>query len=130
MWVFAVILICLGLLVPAMKYFFRSEEVSSVQPETKDCGTCNSCDGGGGKCLQERILEQAVAEPEYFDDEELDEYKGRPSDCYTNEEAALFAEVMYTMRREEVPDWLASLTLRGINLPDQLKDEAVMLVGG
>ena len=37
---------------------------------------------------------------------------------------------MYTMRPEEVKDWLRSLRLRGVSLPDQLKDEAYMLAEG
>ena len=39
------------------------------------------------------------------------------------------AEVMYSMRQEEVADWNRSLILRGINVPDQLKDELIMLLG-
>ena len=35
---------------------------------------------------------------------------------------------MYTMKPEEIKDWLNSLTLRGVSLPDQLKDEAIMLI--
>ena len=75
-------------------------------------------------------MEAAVADIEYFDDEELDRFRGRQSDGYTDEEAAEFAEVMYTMRPEEVRDWLQSLRLRCVSLPDQLKDEAYMLAEG
>ena len=46
------------------------------------------------------------------------------------DEAAEFAEVMYTMRPDEVKDWLHSLQLRCVSLPDQLKDEAYMLAEG
>ena len=67
-------------------------------------------------------------EIEYFDDEELDAFKGRRSDDYTDEEAEQFREVMYTMRQEEVKDWNRSLILRGVAVPDQLKDELVMLL--
>ena len=44
------------------------------------------------------------------------------------EEAEQFREVMYTMRQEEVKDWNRSLILRGVAVPDQLKDELVMLL--
>ena len=73
-------------------------------------------------------MESAVADVEYFDDEELDRFKGRRSDDYTDDEAAQFAEVMYTMKPEEVKDWVVSLGLRGVSLPDQLKDEAMLLM--
>ena len=42
----------------------------------------------------------------------------------------MFSEVLYTMRHEEIADWCRSLTLRGINLPDQIKDETFMLREG
>lgn len=75
-------------------------------------------------------MEAAVGDIEYFEDEELDRFRGRSSDSYTDDEAAEFAEVMYTMRPEEVKDWLRSLQLRCVSLPDQLKDEAYMLAEG
>lgn len=65
---------------------------------------------------------------EYFDDEELDVFKGRSSDKYTDEEVEMFAEVLYTMRPDEVVSWNRSLILRGINVPDQIKDELVMMM--
>ena len=37
---------------------------------------------------------------------------------------------LYTMRHEEIADWCRSLTLRGISLPDQIKDETFMLMEG
>ena len=40
-----------------------------------------------------------------------------------------FSEVLYTLREVEVAGWLHSLQLRGINLPDALKDEAFLIIG-
>jgi hypothetical protein len=74
------------------------------------------------------MMEASVKEIDYFDDEELDAFKGRSSDSYTDDEASLFAYVLETMRPEEVKDWSRSLTLRGINVPDQVKDELFMLM--
>ena len=36
--------------------------------------------------------------------------------------------MLYTMRSEEVAGWVRSLALRGVELPDGLKDEVVMIV--
>lgn len=74
------------------------------------------------------MMEAATKEIEYYDDEELDRYKGRASNQYTDDEIAEFSEVLYTMRPEEVAGWNRSLILRGINLPDALKDEVIMLI--
>ena len=101
------------------------EEAGRVNAPASQCGTC---DGNNSKCEQECMMEAAVRPVEYFDDEELDKYKGRPSDAYTDEEADEFAEVMYTMRPEEVRDWNRSLILRGVSVPDQIKDELIAMM--
>ena len=87
--------------------------------------SCNTCNGENTKCEQECMMEAATKEIEYYDDEELDRFKGRPVDEYTDEEVEDFAEVLYTMKPEEVAGWSRSLILRGINLPNQLKDEVI-----
>lgn len=92
-----------------------------------DCGTCN---GDNDKCEQTCMMEAAVKKVEYYDDEELDQYRGRPSDGYSDDETEQFRDILYTMRQDEVAGWSRSLILRGINLPDQVKDEVVMLIGG
>ena len=76
------------------------------------------------------MMEAATKPVEYFDDEELDRFAGRQSDDYTDEETEEFREVMLTMKQDEVREWNRSLILRGINIPDQLKDEVVMMIEG
>lgn len=89
---------------------------------------CSSCDGISNKCEQTCMMEASVKEIEYFDDEELDAFKGKASNEYTDEEAETFSYVMETMNPKEVKDWNRSLCLRGINVPDQIKDELFMLM--
>ena len=74
-------------------------------------------------------LEAAVKEIEYFDDEELDRFRGTPSDAYTEEQADEFRNILYTMREVEVAAWVRSLQLRAVELPDQLKPEVFLIVG-
>ena len=91
--------------------------------------TCSTCDGSANtKCEQECMMEASTKPIEYFDDEELDAFRDRASNSYTDDEAQLFADVLYTMRQDEVQAWCRSLHLRGIELPDQIKDEVVMMV--
>ena len=42
----------------------------------------------------------------YYDDEELDAFKGRAADSYTPAEVEQFEEVLTTMRPDEVPGWV------------------------
>lgn len=90
--------------------------------------SCNTCNGENTKCEQDCLMEAATKDIEYFDDEELDTYKGRDADSYTDQEVEQFSEVLYTMQPEEIPDWNRSLILRGINLPNQLKDEVIAFI--
>ena len=87
--------------------------------------SCNTCNGENIKCEQECMMEAATKNIEYYDDEELDRFKGREADDYSDEEVEEFSEVLYTMKPEEVAGWNRSLILRGINLPNQLKDEGI-----
>lgn len=87
--------------------------------------SCNTCNGENTKCEQECMMEAATREIEYYDDEELDRFRGRASDSYTDEEVEAFSDVLYTMQPHEVAGWNRSLQLRGIHLPDALKDEVI-----
>lgn len=123
-----IILIGLGIIVAMFTVLTRKggdeEDVLVGQADT-----CATCDGTNTQCEQKCMMEAATKEIEYFDDEELDAFRQRPADGYSDEEAEMFREVMYSMRQEEVADWNRSLILRGINVPDQLKDELIMLLG-
>ena len=76
----------------------------------------------------EEALCHIAEEPEYFEDEELDIFKGRASSEYTDQEAEEFRYVLYTMRQDEVRAWTRSLAMRGIDIPNQLKDEITLLL--
>ncbi|WP_308276241.1 hypothetical protein [Prevotella sp.] len=91
--------------------------------------TCATCDGTPTtKCEQDCMMEASTKPIEYFDDEELDSFIGRPADSYTDDETEQFSDVLYTMRQDEVAAWCRSLNLRGIQLPNQIKDEVVMMI--
>ena len=92
--------------------------------------TCATCNGEDTRCEQECMMEAATREVEYYDDEELDRFKGRPSDCFTDDEAELFREILMTMPQSDAKGWNRSLILRGINVPDQIKDELLLMIDG
>lgn len=90
----------------------------------------DGCCGKHAVCEKELLLAAAAEQPEYYDDDELDAYRGRAADSYAPAEVEAFEEVMTTMRPDEVAGWLRSLQLRGVELPDALKDEAMLLMEG
>ena len=119
--------VLLGLLTAIGVVLSGKEAANSEVKEADGCATCN---GDNEKCEQTCMMEAAVRDIEYFDDEELDVFKGRPSDSYSETEIDQFRDVVYTMRPEEVAAWCRSITLRGILLPDELKDEIIILRNG
>lgn len=121
-------LIIAGAITALLTWIFSrgKEESPIIQPPAGDCG---SCDGNDERCEMECMMEAATQAIEYYEDEELDDFRGRASDSYTEQEVERFAEVLYTLRSEEVKGWNRSLTLRGINIPDSLKDELLLMMG-
>ena len=97
------------------------EPEASTDDEEECCGEHEVCEKG-------KIKRALRTDIEYFDDEELDRFRGTAPDEYDDEAVEEFREVLYTMDPREVDDWLKSLELREVALPDALKDEVFMLL--
>lgn len=120
-------LVGLGVIVAVGSLLTRKGgEPDEVIVEKGDCTTCST---DSPQCEQACMMEAATKEPEYFDDEELDAFRGRSADSFTDEEVEQFAEVLYTLRPDDVKPWNRSLHLRGIAVPNQLKDELFLMMG-
>lgn len=91
-------------------------------------GETDGCCGAHDVCDKDSLIAAFVEEPEYFDDEELDRFKLRDSSGYSENEADEFREVFYTIIDDEKPRWIRSLQLRDIAVPNQIKDEIVLVV--
>ena len=126
MLILVAILILLGVVTGVMALVMHRKD--RPEPPVVEQATCATCNGDNDKCEQECMMEAATQPIEYFEDEELDAFRGRPSDSYDDDETQQFADVLYTMRQDEVAAWCRSLTLRGINWPNALKDEVVMMI--
>ena len=64
----------------------------------------------------------------YFEDEELDSFKGRKSDSYTEQETEMFDEVLTSLLPNDLAPWLNSLCARDIELPAVLKQKALSML--
>ena len=64
----------------------------------------------------------------YFDDEELDRFKGAKQEDYTDADIEEFRHVLYTMKAEEVDTWAHCLQTRGIEIPQEIKDEILLML--
>lgn len=64
----------------------------------------------------------------YFDDEELDRFKGVKPEEYTDTDIEEFRQVLYTMKEDEVDTWVHCLQTRGIELPTEVKEEVLLML--
>jgi hypothetical protein len=64
----------------------------------------------------------------YYDDEELDAYRGFVPDGYSDSQIEEFRDVLLTLLPEDIAGWARSLRLRGIEMPACVKEELLLLV--
>lgn len=118
------ILALTGLLLVVALFTFFSKRKNN-QPEEVAAPPAECC---GAHAVCEKGLKKADSHIDYFDDEELDAYKGIPADSYSDSQIDNFRDVLYTLRQEEVEDWLISLEKREISLPEILRQEALEML--
>lgn len=99
------------------------EESAAAPPDDEEC-----C-GRHAVCEKTSLLTGVDNEIIYYDDEELDRYRGRKADSYTPEEEEEFREVLMTLLPEDVAGWARSIAMRGLELPVAVRDELLMIVG-
>ncbi|MDD4055510.1 MAG: phospholipase [Bacteroides sp.] len=96
-------------------------------PEVTEIDT--ECCGQHEICEKESLIAAVSQTIEYYDDEELDQFIGYTPEEYTSEQADLFRDVFYTMLDTDVAGWVRSLQHRGVELPEEIKDEVFLIVG-
>ena len=85
------------------------------------------CCGEHLVCERETLL-QTDAVPEYYNDEELDVLADTPPSQYTQEQHDAIGQVFSTLQEKDVPGWCRSMQLRHIALPDDIREEALLIV--
>ena len=134
MWILIIALIGVTLFGLIAGYFYNRNiqkkiEKGEIAEEPEVVEVDSECCGQHETCEKDSLLAAVSKKIEYYDDEELDRFKGRPSDSYTEEEVEEFRDIMYSTQEMEVAGWCRSLQLRGIEFPDELKDELFLIVG-
>ena len=128
MWYIVISLIGLGV-VAAIAGYFRNKKLQKMLERGEISEIPEAQEIPEVCCGQHSLLAAVSKKIEYYNDEELDRFQGVEADAYDEEAVEEFSEVLYTLREVEVAGWLRSLQLRGINLPDALKDEAFLIIG-
>ncbi|MGL4851929.1 MAG: phospholipase [Phocaeicola sp.] len=101
-------------------------EITEIPPVVE---VDEECCGEHQTCEKDSLLAAVSKQIEYYDDEELDRFIGREGHEYNEQEIEEFRDILYTCHNEEVAGWSRSLQLRGIELPNELKDELFLIIG-
>lgn len=103
-----------------------SSDASGVA-ETAGSSDDGACCGMHMVC-EKTNLSPLTGEVVYYDDEELDRFRGREPESYTEEETEEFRDVLMTLLPQDVAGWSRSIQVRGISLPTDVRDELLMIV--
>lgn len=126
-----ILFVLLGLTILVLFEIRARKEAKNVDensaPASQTASDDSGCCGQHLVCERETLL-QTNAEVVYYDDEELDTLAGIPCDEYTDEQAEKIREVFRTMQEKDVSGWVRSLQLRNIQLPMDVREEALLIV--
>ncbi len=104
-----------------------AEEVSAATAQ-EDEADSEDCCGMHMTCERDSLLTAVSPEVVYYDDEELDRFRGRGADDYSDEEIEEFRDVLLTLLPDDIAGWGRSIQMRDINLPTSIRQELLMIV--
>ena len=113
--------------VRARKQQSNSEQSERPITDSEASAPDDGCCGEHLVCERETLL-QTNAKIDYYDDEELDTLAGIPVEDYTPQQYQMIREVFDTLQGKDVPGWVRSIQLRNIQLPLDIREEALLIV--
>lgn len=116
--IIGILLICVAVVI---------RKANDVTPETPPKEIAADCCGSHAVCERDSLLSN-TDRIVYFDDEELDSLSGILAADFTAGQIGLIEEIFYSLREQDVAGWIRSLQLRNINLPDDIRDQALLIV--
>lgn len=124
MVILLIILFAFGSILFLITYFNRKNKPDKTQVIH---AVNDECCGAHIICERESLLNSGK-DIIYYDDEELDYLSNINPENYTNEQINSLSEVFYTLKENDVAGWLRSLQMRNIELPQDLKDAAFLII--
>lgn len=124
MLILLIVLLVFGLILMIVTYMNRRNKTVETEIVEK---FDSECCGAHEVCDKDSLLNKDL-KAEYFDDEELDLLAGIEPENMTSEQIEQLSEVFYTLKEGDVAPWLRSLQLRRIQLPYDLREQALLVV--
>ena len=133
MWILFVSLLVLTLVAMLIgkTYYYRINkkiekgELEEIPPVVE---VDEECCGQHETCEKDSLLAAVSKGIEYYNDEELDRFRGVKPEEYTDDDIEEFRQVLYTMREDEVENWAHCIETRGIEMPHQIREEILMML--
>lgn len=121
--------IALGLFIlVAFELRARKKSGDIEQKQSSDVSNSDGeCCGQHLVCERETLL-QTNAHIDYYDDEELDALADIAPEQYTESQYQMLREVFDSLSEKDVPGWCRSIQLRRIQLPPDIREEALLIV--
>ncbi len=127
MWIlFLVLFLAIGFL-GLLARMLRKGKPESAREEAAKPDMPSDCCGQHAVCERDSLLSKGPAFV-YYDDEELDALAGISPIDFTPEQLQQLEYVFYTLQEQDVAGWLHSLQARNIQLPIDLREEALFIV--
>jgi hypothetical protein len=124
MWILIIILVSFGLILMITTYLNRRNKTEETEIKVNNDGEC--C-GAHSVCDRDTLLNSGTT-VEYFDDEELDTLAHIPASELTPEQINQLSEIFFTLNEKDVAPWLRSLQIRNIQLPIEIREQALLIV--
>ena len=121
--------IALGLFI-LVAFELRARKKSGEIEQKQSSDVSNSdgeCCGQHLVCERETLL-QTHAHIDYYDDEALDALADIAPEQYTESQYQMLREVFDSLSEKDVPGWCRSIQLRRIQLPQDIREEALLIV--
>ncbi len=120
------VLCTIALIVTVFLFSYFSKTKNSIKEKDEIIEIPADCCGAHEVCDIDikRLSEEVI----YFDDEELDKYREKGELEYEDNEIDEFRDILYTLKQEEIAEWLHSLELRRVFVPIELKSEVISLM--
>lgn len=120
-----ILFIALGLLI-LVAFEWRARKAKKMN-QPASILTDGECCGQHLVCEKETLL-QTNAHIEYYDDEELDALADIAPQDYTYEQYQAIRDVFDSLKEKDVPGWCRSIQMRNIQLPQDIREEALLIV--
>ncbi len=129
-----ILFIALGVFIYILLYFRDKQKRGKGTEEKQEVIDSISLKEESAECCGQHLvcekdsLLNSDSSVEYYDDEELDILSGVHPDNFSEEEYQMIRDIFNSLQEKDVAGWVRSLQMRNIQLPSDIREEALLIV--